>query len=255
MTIHEFGKENEETLVLLHPLGVRWDIFNSIVPILKKDYHIVIPAIPGFDPDMPEADFTSVEQIADEIADWLLDNGLSVVKCLYGCSMGGAVVTRILAVRKLEADFAVIDGGITPYQLWKPLTYLIGIRDFIMLELGKHISLKALRSVFGAEKYSEDDIRYVKEVFDGLRAKTIWRSFYSCNNYSMPEPVPPVNCKIAYWYGSNEKKAREWDIAYISKIFPNVKVVENAGMDHAEFFILHPKEFCEKLVVWMSLMS
>ena len=36
MTIHEFGKENEETLVLLHPLGVRWDIFNSIVPILKK---------------------------------------------------------------------------------------------------------------------------------------------------------------------------------------------------------------------------
>lgn len=56
MTIHEFGKENEETLVLLHPLGVRWDIFNSIVPILKKDYHIVIPAIPGFDPDMPEAD-------------------------------------------------------------------------------------------------------------------------------------------------------------------------------------------------------
>ena len=255
MTIHEFGKENEETLVLLHPLGVRWDIFNSIVPILKKDYHIVIPAIPGFDPDMPEADFTSVEQIADEIADWFIDKGLSGVKCLYGCSMGGAVVTRILAVGKIEAAFAVIDGGITPYQLWKPLTYLIGIRDFIMLELGKHISLKALRSVFDAEKYTEDDIRYVKEVFDGLNAKTIWRSFYSCNNYSMPEPVPPVNCKIAYWYGSNEKKARKWDIAYISKIFPNVKIVENAGMDHAEFFILHPKEFCEKLVVWMSLMS
>ena len=138
MTIHEFGEENKELLVLFHPLGVRWDVFNYVTPILKKDYHLVIPAMPGFDPDAPKTDFTSVEQIADEMAVWLIDHGFGRIKCLYGCSMGGGIVARMLAVGKVDADCAVMDGGMTSYPFWKPLTYLVGVRDFVMMEIGRH---------------------------------------------------------------------------------------------------------------------
>ena len=250
MNIHEFGKNNADVIVLLHPLGARWDVFNYVIPTLEKQYHLVIPAMPGFDPDEPNTDFTSVEQIADEIAGWLTEHNLKI-KCLYGCSMGGGIAARILAVGKIATDCAVIDGGMTPYQFWKPLTYIIGVRDFVMMEIGKHMSVKALRSMFDPKKYTEDDLKYIKEAMNAMSAKTIWRSFYSCNNYSMPNPLPPVNYPIVYWYGSDEKKARKWDIAYIKKAFPNVQIVENAGMDHAEFFTLHPKEFCEKLISWI----
>lgn len=253
MTVHEFGEENKELLVLFHPLGARWDVFNYVTPILKKDYHLVIPAMPGFDPDAPKTDFTSVEQIADEMAVWLIDHGFGRIKCLYGCSMGGGIVARMLAVGKVDADCAVMDGGMTPYPFWKPLTYLVGVRDFVMMEIGRHMSVKALRSMFDPEKYTDDDLKYIREAMHSMSAKTIWRSFYSCNNYSMPEPVPPVSCRIAYWYGSDEKKSRGWDIAYIRKAFPNARIVENAGLDHAEFFTLHPKEFCEKLIAWIRL--
>lgn len=253
MTVHEFGKGNKELLILFHPLGARWDIFNYVTPILEKDFHLVIPAMPGFDPDAPKTDFTGVERIADETAAWLIKHGHESITCLYGCSMGGAVAARMLAVGKIRIDCAVLDGGMTPYRFWKPLTYLIGIRDFIMLEIGKHMSVKALRSMFDPEKYTEEDLKYIKTAMNGMSAKTIWRSFYSCNNYSMPNPVLPVNCRIAYWYGSDEKKARKWDIAYIRKAFPHVQIVENAGMNHAEFFTLHPKEFCEELSAWIRL--
>ena len=74
---------------------------------------------------------------------WLIERNLSSITCLYGCFMGGGIVTRMLAVGKVDASCAVIDGGMTPYQLWKPLTYLIGIRDFAMVELGKHMSVKS----------------------------------------------------------------------------------------------------------------
>lgn len=114
MTVHEFGEKNEDVLVLFHPLGVRWDIFNYVIPTLQKHYHLVIPALPGFDPDMPKTDFTSVEQIADEMASWLMHHGLDSITCLYGCSLGGAVVARMLATRKISVDCAVIDGGMTP---------------------------------------------------------------------------------------------------------------------------------------------
>ncbi len=253
MTVHEFGEKNEDVLVLFHPLGMRWDIFNYVIPTLQKHYHLVIPALPGFDPDMPKTDFTSVEQIADEMASWLMHHGLDSITCLYGCSLGGAVVARMLATRKISVDCAVIDGGMTPYQLWKPLTYLIGIRDFIMLEIGKHMSIKALRGMFDPKKYTENDVAYIKEAMSGMSAKTIWRSFYSCNNYSMPKSAPSINCRIAYWYGSAEKRPRKWDIAYIRKMFPHAQIIENAGMDHAEFFTLHPEEFCKKLTARIHL--
>lgn len=36
MTIHEFGKENTENILLLHPSVVRWDYFEYVIPLLEK---------------------------------------------------------------------------------------------------------------------------------------------------------------------------------------------------------------------------
>ena len=108
MTIHEFGKGNEKTVFLLHPSAVMWDYFEYVIPLMKDKYHLVVPALPGYDPQQP-GDFTSVEEIAGELADWLAANGIGRVSCIYGCSMGGAVVARFLADNRVVADSAVMD--------------------------------------------------------------------------------------------------------------------------------------------------
>ena len=95
MTIHEFGKENDKIMVLLHPAVVMWDFFEYVIPVLKKDYHLIVPAIPGYDPDI-KSDFTSVEDIAEELEIWLTAKGITQVDCIYGCSMGGAFITKLL---------------------------------------------------------------------------------------------------------------------------------------------------------------
>ncbi len=43
MTVHEFGKENKEVIVLFHPLGVWWDIFEYVIPDLAEQFHLIIP--------------------------------------------------------------------------------------------------------------------------------------------------------------------------------------------------------------------
>jgi len=247
ITIHELGKGNAETIVMFQPLGVWWDVYEYVTPILEKDYHIVIPAIPGLDPDKPESEFTSIEDIEERVTNWLIENGHSHVKCLYGCSMGGAFVIRIIASNKITTDYAVIDAGITPYQLPKLFTYFIGARDWCMGEMGKHASIKSLSSVFDPKKYSEDDILYIKKVLKGMSSKTIWKAFYSTNNYSMPKEIPEPTCKIQYWYGEDEKKDRNWDIDFVKKVYPKTVFVENKGQNHAEYFTLHPEEFCKQL--------
>ncbi|MCR5768309.1 MAG: alpha/beta hydrolase, partial [Lachnospiraceae bacterium] len=116
MTIHEFGTENEQVVVLVHPSIVMWDYFEYVIPLMEKKYHLVIPAIPGYDPEV-KGDFSSVEEISAELEDWLIRNDLRDVACIYGCSMGGSIVVRMLADNRLNIRSAVIDGGITPYQL------------------------------------------------------------------------------------------------------------------------------------------
>ncbi len=90
MTIHEFGKENSKTLLLIHPSVVKWDYFEAVIPLLQKDYHLLIPALPGYDFE-DDSDFTSVEQIAAELNAWLQEKGYAELDMVYGCSMGGSI--------------------------------------------------------------------------------------------------------------------------------------------------------------------
>ena len=61
MNIHEFGKENNEIILLIHPSVVKWDYFENVIPLLQEKYHLLIPALPGYDFEN-DSDFTSVEQ-------------------------------------------------------------------------------------------------------------------------------------------------------------------------------------------------
>jgi pimeloyl-ACP methyl ester carboxylesterase len=205
------------------------------------------------DPEQPEVDYTSVEEIAAELECWLKQHGYNEVSCLFGCSMGGAVVAKMLANGGIRCRYAIMDGGMTPYRLPRLLTYCIAIRDWCMVELGKHAGLRMLRSLFPEEKCSEDDLIYIRKCLRGMSAKTVWRAFYSCNNYKMPPQVEKTSCKIQYWYGSEEKKARKWDIEYIVRTFPQIECVENPGIAHAEFFTRYPQRFTEQLFAFCAM--
>ena len=246
MTVHEFGEKNGRVVVLVHPSLVMWDYFEYVIPLMQDRCHLVVPALPGYDEDSP-GDFTSVEQIARELADWLLANGIPEVSCVYGLSMGGSVVVRMLADNRIKIKSAVIDGGITPYQLPWVVTRLIALKDFLLIGLGKLGGIKLLEKAFSTDEYSEDDLRYVEKVLRFVSAKTIWRTFESCNNYSMPKVVRTECQTIEYWYAKAEEKDRAWDIGYIRRQFPHAvfRVFEDVG--HGGLATLRPKLMAAEL--------
>ena len=40
MTIYEYGKDNRNVIVLIHPSLVTWDYFEYVVPFLEQDNHL-----------------------------------------------------------------------------------------------------------------------------------------------------------------------------------------------------------------------
>ena len=247
MTIHEFGQNNDQVVVLVHPSVVMWDYYEYIIPLLQEHYHLIIPALPGYDTESKSA-FTSVEQIAEELADWLILHGHSMISCIYGCSMGGAVVTRFLADRKVKVRSAVIDGGITPYQLPWIVTRLIAVKDFLLISMGKVGGLKILQKAFSTDEYSAEDLRYIVKVLKHMSTKTIWRTFESCNNYAIPSPVVADCNHIEYWYAQTEEKDRKGDIAYIKKNLPQTVFRIFTDIGHGGLAALKPELLASELI-------
>ena len=246
MTIHEVGNPESPKILLLHCACMTWEMFEYAAKELSKSHHVIIPAMPGYDLETDD-EYTSVERIAADIEEWFSEKGYSAIDILYGLSMGGSIAIRMLANSKIKIRKAIIDGGITPYPYPKIISYIIGVRDFLMIEWGKH-SRKALEMAYPPEKYGDDGVDYMYKVMRHMTAGTIWNTFYSCNNYSMPKGKIATATNLEYWYGENEKKARKQDLEYVKSKFLDVEFKEFPKMDHAELAAIHADEFVKNLI-------
>ena len=246
MTIHEFGKGNEKSILLIHPSVVKWDYFEYVIPLLEKEYRLIVPALPGYDFD-ENNDFTSVEQIADDLVRWLSRNHISHLYAVYGCSMGGSIALLTALHKQLVVDHCVMDGGITPYRLPWILTRFIALRDYLMMMLGRIGGVGLLEKAFSTDQYSKEDLEYVEEVLRHCSRKTLWRTFDSCNNYQLPNPIPQINTKIYYWFAENEQKARKEDIKYMKEFFPDTLFGKYPNLGHAGLVLLRPELFAKKM--------
>lgn len=247
MNIHEFGKENKEIIMLIHPSIVRWDYFEYVIPLLSKNYHLIIPALPGYDID-DKSDFTSVEEIAEELIKWLKQNEYNHLYAVYGCSMGGSIALMVTLNKTIIIDHCIMDGGITPYQLPYLITRFIALRDYLMIMIGKWGGVKLLEKVFSTDEYSKEDLLYVADVLKNSSRKTLWRTFDSCNNYKIPSSISKIPTTIHYWYADGEEKERDWDIKYMKKKFPDTKFSVLPQLGHAGLVLLKPELFVNMII-------
>lgn len=241
MKFHEFGCKNEKILLMFHGACMTWDMYEKSIKIMAEKVHVIVPAITGHDLSIKE-DFTSVEEVVCEIESWLSNRGYDKIDGLYGLSMGGGMAIHMLANNRIKVKYAVIDGGMTPYELPCIITRFIVARDFFMLELGRS-SKKLIERFFPPDKYTNEGIDAVYKMLRHYSAKSVWRVFESCNNYSMPNPVPPLDTQIEYWYGEKEEKDRTWDIKYVKKIWADVRFRKILNTFHGEYCLRFPDKF------------
>jgi len=247
MVIHEYGEQNPESILLIHPSLVTWDYFENVIPLLEKQFHLLIPALPGYNLN-DDSEFSSVEKIASELADDIRRKGIREVKTVYGCSMGGSIVLRMAVDGKLKVRNYIMDGGITPYQLPWILTRLIALRDFGRMALGKLGGEKIIVKAFSSSQYSKEDLQYVATIFRHCTYKTLWNTFDSCNNYTMPKETMRFSGKVYYWYAEKERRARDLDLKYMKKFVPDTVFRCFEGMDHGDMALFYPERMAQEML-------
>ena len=258
MKVYEFGGKHEKTFAMFQCAAEPWWVFKDSAEAVARDYHVFLFIADGHDEQGTE--FISLEKYAADAADYLRGKGIRHLDCIYGVSMGGAAVIRFLATEDIAAEKAIIDAGITPYPYPRFVCRLISIKDWVMVMLGtRFISLMKL--AYPPQRWTpkgenpEEHYRKLAEFFrKHYSAKTIYNVFWSTDNYSMPEQVPEIDTKIEYWYGEEERKAREkeHDIEFVRRTYPQTVLREFKGLTHAELVMMFPERFYEEVTRFMA---
>ena len=205
MRVLTYGKEHEKTLLFLPCTAEPAWAFTDAVTLLAQDFRVMQIVYDGH--GETDEDFVSVEKTVDDVTAYLTAHGICRLDAAYGCSLGRLGFRLVTKNRKLlEAAY--------PPQRWT----LPG-RD-------------------PAEKY-DALAAYLKT----YSARTVRNIFWSANNYALPPAPAKTGCRLAYWYGEEEKKARRHNIRFITGYFPHAGLCGIPQMDHAELVMIHPQEF------------
>ena len=248
MQILEHGQEREQTLLFFPCTAEPVWAFAETIAQLSQKRHVFQVVFDGHQPEYP-GDFASVEQTVDEVTAYLKERSVTRLDAAYGCSLGGACLTRFLALGEIPVGRAIIDGGITPYPYPHLLRKLILARDVLSFRIVAN-SRRILEAAFPPARFTLPGHDPVQE-YDAMEAylktysgRTIRNVFWSGNNYALPETPAASGTKIVYWYGAEEKNDRRGNIRFMRRYFPQIQFREFPNMAHAELVIIHPEQFC-----------
>ena len=253
ISYEEYG--SGEPLVLLMGLGAPGRKWMPHIEAYKDHFHVYAPDNRGAgQSDKPVSYAYTIRDMAEDTIGMMDALGIGSAH-LNGISMGGAAVIRFLATEDIPVEKAIIDAGITPYPYPKLICRLISVKDWIMIMLGTR-SLRMMKLACPPERWTpkgEDPEEHYRALLKFYKQhyspRTIYNVFWSTDNYSMPDPVPRVDTKIEYWYGEEEKRAREkeHDIEFVRKAYPQTVLKEFKGLAHAELVMMFPERFAREV--------
>ena len=116
-----------------------------------------------------------------------------------------------------------------------------------MMALGKLGGEKEIVKAFSSTEYSDEDLKYVANIFRHCTYRTLWNTFDSCNNYKMPKETMRFSGQVHYWYAEKERKARDWDMKYMKKFVPDTVFKCFEGIDHGDMALFYPERMAQEL--------
>ncbi len=237
MNYIEYGKDNNEVIVLLHGGGLSWWNYRETAENLSSDYRVILPIIDGH--TKSDCDFTSIEENAKRIIKFIDEQFGGSVLLIGGLSLGGQIVLEILSQKKDSCQYALIESAsVVPskftHTMIKPAfgsCYgLIKQRWFSKLQFK---SLRIKQSLF--EDYFRDTC--------GI-SKSNMIAFLEANAlYSIKPSIADCSAKSYVFVGEKEKKVMRKSAKIIHEKLQESLLQILPQMYHGEFSINHAEDY------------
>ena len=240
MIVKEYGKSNKDIIMLLHGGGLSWWNYEEVSEILKSNYHVILPILDGHSGS--DRDFTSIENNANEIIEYIDNNYNGNVKLIGGLSLGAQILLDILSKRDNICEYAIIESALVcPMKMTIKLiessinmSYgLINKKWFSKLQFK---SLKIKEELF--DKYYIDSSNIAKDNMI---------SFLKANSNYHLKNIKTNKSKSIVAVGSKERPIMIKSAKIIHDELINSELEILSGYYHGDLSINHPNEYAEKV--------
>ncbi len=233
MQLHEFGKDRDRIIVLLHGGGLSWWNYRDAAKLLEEDYHVILPVLDGHaGSDRP---FTTIEDNAAEIISWMDGHCGGSVLLLGGLSLGAQIVLEMLSQKPDVCRHALVESAAAiPSGLTNALIGPAFGSSYALIRK-KGFSRLQFRSLHIKEELFED---YYRDTC--LIKKEDMISFMKANtSYSLKETLKDVCAKVHVFYGSREVRRIRQSARMIGEKIPGSTVRCLDGFRHGDFSLNH----------------
>lgn len=245
MNFVTYGNIEKPAIMLIPGLGVSYEIFLPLIELLKERYYVVAVEVDGFMIGETSS-FSSVDDQARQIINHIQCCHGGHIACIYGLSLGGKILSRLLELNEVVVDHAIMDAAplvALPRWLVNPLRYLQAANVWSCYRHHRF-----WRWVFRSHYFDVllDECRKVypyggrRAVLDG------YQSVYT----STLERI--YGSDIHFWYGTKEAFVARPMVRHLLKLYPAAHVEVFAKMNHGELLIEHVDEVAERIMKIMN---
>ena len=238
----EYGKENNEIIILLHGGGLSWWNYREIAIKLQNKYRIILPILDGHAGS--DAPFTTIENNAKSIIKFIEEQLKQSVLCIGGVSLGAQITLEILSKKKDICKYALIESALVlPSKLTRALIkpsldcsyFLIKYKWFAKMQF-KYLKIKD--SLFA--EYYNDTCAITKENMIHFMQENM--------QYTLKEEIKQYSGKIHIFAGEKEIASIKKSAQYIHTAIKDSTLTYLPKMNHGEYSLNHPEEYVNHLL-------
>lgn len=240
MIVKEYGKSNKDIIILLHGGGLSWWNYEEVSEILKSNYHVILPILDGHSGS--DRDFTSIENNANEIIEYIDNNYNGNVKLIGGLSLGAQILLDILSKRDNICEYAIIESALVcPMKMTN-----------ILIESSINMSYGLINKKWFS-KLQFKSLKIKKELFDKYYidssniTKNNMISFLKANSNYHLKNIKTNKSKSIVIVGSKERPIMIKSAKRIHDELINSELEILSGYYHGDLSINHPNEYAEKV--------
>ena len=241
MKVVEVGQENQDVIVLLHGGGLSWWQYQAQMDLLCENYHVVLPILDGHAGS--DADFTSIEDNAKRLLDYIDKTYGGSVFLIAGLSLGGQILLEMLALRKNICQYAIVESAaIIPDKLTAGLVAPLFSMSFPLIKKKWFAKMQFCYLGIRAdlfEHYYGDTVK--------LSKKNLIAFTKASSLYQVKKNLKNSLARVRIIVGEKETKKMHASARYLHDLLPDSRLEIKAGLANGQYAINQPDLYVKEL--------
>ena len=241
MNFREYGTDKPNKIMLLHGGGLSWWNYRREAEFLQRDYHVILPILDGHaESDRP---FTTIEDNAAEIIDFIDSSLGGMVLLIGGLSLGGQILLEMLSQRKDVCRYALVESAmVLPSRLTHALIGPV-FGSSLGLMRNKSFAHLQFRSLHMEDSLFDDYYRDTCKI----AASDMIAFLKASTAYSMKASMAGCTAALHLFAGAKEVKGIKKSMTALHHALPASSATILPGLYHGEFSLNHPQEYVNAL--------